>query len=230
MVLPLYLAMTAAEFAVCSSFPQHLAWMACHFSSYGTGLSNLPPKLPEGSMVILNDRTPICGHHPDEILCQLTTLRPNSLLLDFQQPGVDETMTLTQTLVKELSCPVAVSHIYAKELDCPVFLPPVPPDVASDAYFAPWQGREIWLEAAMEGLTYTLTEHGSIASPLLQPPAGGFAETSLSCHYLIEPQEDRVKFHLYRTAEDLHDLLENAKSHGVTKAVGLYQELRDVRI
>ena len=112
MVLPLYLAMTAAEFAVCSSFPQHLAWMACHFSSYGTGLSNLPPKLPEGSMVILNDRTSICGHHPDEILCQLTTLRPNSLLLDFQQPGVDETMTLTQTLVKELSCPVAVSHIY----------------------------------------------------------------------------------------------------------------------
>ena len=229
MVLPLYLAMTGAEFAVCSSFPQNVAWMACHFSSYGTGLSNLPPPLPEGAMVILNDRTPIHGHDPDTILQQLMALRPSCLLLDFQRPGVDTVMELARILAKELPCPVGVSHIYGKELNCPVFLPPVPPDVALEEYLEPWLGREIWLEAALEGITHTLTEEGCATAPLLHSPAEGFREESLHCHYQIIPQDKHVDFHLYRTADDLRSLLENAKTHGVTKAVGLYQELRDIR-
>ncbi len=229
MVLPLYLALTAAEFAVCSSFPQNVAWMACHFSSYGTGLSNLPPKLAEGAMVILNDRTPIHGHDPDTILRQLIDLHPDQLLLDFQRSGVDATFELSRILIKELPCPVAVSHNYAKDLTCPVFLPPIPPDVPLAEYLAPWQGREIWLEAALEGITYTLTEEGCATAPLLHFPAEGFREESLHCHYQIIPQDNRVDFHLYRTADDLRSLLENAKAHGVTKAVGLYQELRDIR-
>lgn len=228
MVLPLYLAVTAAEFAVCSSFPQNLAWMACHFSSYGTGLSNLPPRLPEDAMVILNDRTPIHGHDPDTILRQLTQLRPHCLLLDFQRPEVRETMELTQILAKELPCPVGVSHFYGKDLTCPVFLPPVPPDVAPEEYLAPWQGREIWLEAALEGVTYTLTENGSTTAPLFQPPQDGFLEESLYCHYKIEVNDTNAQIHLYRTPEDLQNLLKKAKNHGITKAVGLYQELQHI--
>ena len=229
MVLPLYLAMTAAEFAVCSSLPQNLAWMACHFSSYGTGLSNLPPCLPEGAMVILNDRTPIDGHNPEEILRQLTQLRPNCLLLDFQRPGADETMALIQILIKELPCPVGVSHIYDKNLTCPVFLPPVPPDVPLEEHLAPWRGREIWLEAALEGITYTLTENGSTAAVLVHPPVDGLEEESLHCHYKIDVNDSNAQIHLYRTPQDLQNLLKDAKTHGVTKAVGLYQELCDHR-
>lgn len=228
MVLPLYLALTAAEFAVCSSFPQNVAWMACHFSSYGTGLSNLPPQLPEGAMVILNDRIPIHGHDPDTILRQLFGLHPECLLLDYQRPGVEAVRELAGILVKELPCPVGVSHIYAKELNCPVFLPPVPPDAALDEYLDPWQDRQIWLEATLEGITYTLTENGSTASPLLHPPQDGFSEESLHCHYKIEATDNIAQIHLYRTPDDLLNLLIDAKNHGITKAVGLYQEFQHI--
>lgn len=230
MVLPLYLALTAAEFAVCSSFPQNMAWMACHFSSYGTGLSNLPPPLPEDAMVILNDRTPIHGHDPDIILRQLTELHPNCLLLDFQHPGVDAVTELTRILVKELPCPVGVSHFYGDGLDCPIFLPPIPPDVALGEYLAPWQGREIWLEAASEGITYTLTENGSTNAPLLLPLRDGLPEESLHCHYKIGVNDNCAQIHLYRTENDLQNLLNDAKNHGVTKAVGLYQELCNFKL
>ena len=230
MVLPLYLALTAAEFAFCSSFPEKLAWMACHFSPYGTALSNLPPKLPESAMVILNDRTPIHGHDPKSILCKLGELKPHLLLLDFQQQEVEETAHLADFLVKNMDCPVGVTHWYGERLDCPVFLPPVPPDVAVSDYLAPWQGREIWLEAALAGITYTVTANGSTAAPLPHPPKDGLADKDLHCHYKIEEYISRVEFYLYRTPEDLQSLLKDAKSHGVTTAVGLYQELGEFKL
>jgi hypothetical protein len=230
MVLPLYLALTAAEFAFCSSFPEKMAWMACHFSPYGTALSNLPPKLPEGSMVILNDRTPIHGHDPAEILCQLKGLEPALLLLDFQRQAVIESEKMVTYLAENMDCPVGVSHWYGDGLDCPVLVPPVPPDVPLGEYLTPWQGREIWLEAALGGLTYTVTEEGSNPSPLLHMPDSGLKDNALHCHYKIEEFQNRVDFHLYRTREDLDYLLQDAKSHGVTTAVGLYQELGNVKL
>jgi hypothetical protein len=230
MVLPLYLALTAAEFAFCSRLPEKMAWMACHFSPYGTGLSNLPPALPGSSMVILNDRTPISGHDPKQILCQLKELNPHLLLLDFQRQEVAETTQLTSILVESMDCPVGVSHFYAHGLDCPVFLPPVPPDVPLEEYLTPWPGREIWLEAALDGLTYTVTEKGCTSDPLLHIPENGLIEPDLCCHYQIAEFENRVEFHLYHTADDLSSLLQKAKSHGVTTAVGLYQELRKIKL
>ena len=56
-------------------------------------------------------------------------------------------------------------------------------------------------------------------------PEKGLVDTALHCHYKIEEFENRIDFHLYRTCEDLRQLLKDAKSHGVTTAVGLYQEL-----
>lgn len=67
MEIPLFLAMTAAEFRIAAEIPAHPAWMACHFSAYGTGISNLPRELPAGAMLMLNDRTPICGHDPEDV-------------------------------------------------------------------------------------------------------------------------------------------------------------------
>ena len=83
MAIPLYLAMTAREFRICKTVPANMAWMACHFSPYGTGLSNLPTSLPPGSMIILNDRTPICGHDPELIAAQLKELLKSCMLPAF---------------------------------------------------------------------------------------------------------------------------------------------------
>ena len=130
MIIPLHLAMTAAECQSASQLPVGCSWMACHFSSYGTGLSNYPETLPENSALILNDRTPPCGHDPELIVRQLTTLveqmSVKCVLLDFQRPDLEENHAISQVLTKTLPCPVGVSLLYAGELTCPVFLPPPP--------------------------------------------------------------------------------------------------------
>lgn len=225
MVLPLYLALTAAEFTACLHLPAHPAWMACHFSPYGTGLCGLPPKLPGNAMVILNDRIPLSGHDPDYILAQLGQVKCGSILLDLQRPGVPEAAALVRAIVEAEARPVGVTPHYCQGLSCPVFLPPVPPDVSLDVYLAPWQGREIWLEAGLDGLCYTVTEQGSRPGPLPRIPDRGLREEALFCHYRVECTQTQAEFSLWRTREDLDALLAEAQAHGVTKAVGLWQEL-----
>lgn len=225
MVLPLYLALTAAEFTACSSLPPHPAWMACHFSPYGTGLCNLPPDLPENAMVILNDRIPPAGHDPQYILDQLAQVKCGCILLDFQRESNLETEKLVRAIVETDKRPVGVTPYYCQGLTCPAFLPPVPPDMTLETYLSPWQNREIWLEAALDGLRYTVTEQGSRPGPLSRIPDRGLRDDALFCRYQIELFEDRAEFSLWRTREDLDALLTAAASHGVTKAVGLWQEL-----
>lgn len=226
-----FLAMTAAEIFAVSQFPSEIGWMACHFSPYGLGLSNLPRQLPPKSLLILDDITPIHGHDPLLIAHQLaqriTTLDCAALLLDFQRPEVEETAALVSVLAQGLPCPVAVSHLYADAGACPVFLPPVPPSVPPEAYFAPWKGREIWLELALDGEEIVLTEEGSSSAPLPHVPMKetDFFDNTLLCHYRCELEADAAKFTLYRTEADLEPLLTEAEKHGVTTAVGLYQEL-----
>lgn len=225
------LAMTAVEFATAGIAVSHPAWMACHFSPYGTGLSNCPTALPKGAMVILNDRTPAHGHDPQLILHQLQTLTEQlncgRVLLDYQRPDSPENAAVAQLLTKELSCPVGVSELYAKELDCPVFLPPPLLHCPLEDYLSPWTGREIWLEVALEGETATVNSQGTVFA-LLPPgeaPEGGHYDETLCCHYLIDVQENQIRFTLFRNKEDLTTLLKNAEKLGVTRAVGLYQEL-----
>ena len=228
MGIPLYLAMTAAEFAHCTEVPAHCAWMACHFSPYGTSLTNLPNRLPKGNMLILNDRTPVHGHDPKQIRQMLgdtvAGLGCSAVLLDMQRPNCPE----TQDIIREaltLPCPVCVSDIYAKELDCPVFLPPLPLTQTPDNYFSPWVGREIWLDVARECVELTVTAEG--CRSCYSNPSGDFPfrEENLCCHYRAELQENCIRFYLRRTKEDLHDLLEQSAAYGVTKGVGLWQEL-----
>ncbi len=230
MAFPFYLAMTAAEIQENRFLPPRLAYMACHFSPYGTGLSNRPKSLPQGSMLILNDRTPIHGHDHKLIAAQLEELAAGShcsgILLDFQRPGCEETATLVRYLAQVLPYPVAVSHLYAEKLACPVFLPPLPPEEPITEYLRPWQGREIWLEAALEGTVITLTAEGAAFNPLsCAPPSEGHADKSLHCHYTIDVADEQAAFTLFRTREDLQGLLAEAESLGVTQAVGLWQEL-----
>ncbi len=226
-----FLAMTAAEIGKCTTLPPVIAWMACHFSPYGTGLSNLPKTLPAGSLLILNDRTPIHRHDPKWIGKQLTDcverFQCAGLLLDFQNPGCVETTELTKHLVKTLSCPVAVSAPYADDLTCPVFLPPLPHHMTLEEYIAPWQSREIWLELALDREIITLTESGAdiAALPSGEVLSDGHWDEALHCHYHIDVSEEAARFTLWRTREDLNGLLAEAEDLGVTTAVGLYQEL-----
>ena len=228
MVLPLYLAMTAAEIRANTDFPPNIGYMACHFSPYGTGLSNCPAHLPEGSMLILNDRTPIHGHDHGLIADQLTELveklKCDSVLLDFQRANVPELSLLAEKLAASLPCPVGISDLYAKDLDCSVLLPPVTPDVPLPQHLAPWQGRDIWLDISAESQEITLTEKGASTVSLprqILPACHG--DSALHCHYRIDVGEN-IRFTLFRTEQDLQDLLAEAKHLGISRAVGLYQE------
>ena len=231
MAIKRYLAMTAAEIGSFAPLPPNIAWMACHFSPYGTGLSCRPQTLPPGSLLMLDDITPIHGHDPkvitEQLLERVEALGSAGVLLDFQRAGDPHTRGLVQALAGAFPCPVAVSEAYAGNLDSPVFLPPPPLHVPLAEYLSPWQGREVWLEMALDGEVITLTEAGAAFGPLAVEDAfeDGHREETLHCHYRIDVEENTVRFTLQRIREDLEELLEEAEALGVTTAVGLYQEL-----
>ena len=225
-----YLAQTAGELQR-SAGEEKRAYMACHFSLYTTGLSNVPTFLPPGSMLILNDQIPICGHDPHRIKDQLAQaierLRCDSLLLDFQRPENEETAQLCYLLSSEMSCPLGISHHYAKGLDCAVFLPPPPLNVPLAEHIKAWKERKIWLEAALEAAEFTITADGCQVTSLPYEPFQQdiFTEENLHCRYRCEVGSDKVRFHLYRTIDQLDALLEEANSLGIEKSIGLYQQL-----
>lgn len=228
MALPLYLAQTQAEFEAGYPQPAHFAWMACHFSPYGTGLCGLPPELPEGAMVILNDRIPPSGLDIPYIIDQLGALSCASFLMDFQREGLPELSALTRAITDAESRPVGVTPPYAPGVDCPVFLPPVPPDTPVEAHLSPWAGREVWLEVSADGLQYRVDPAGARAAPLLRLPSRGQREEALFCHYAIEVSDEQALFSLWRDRQDLEAMLEKAHGLGVTRAVGLWQELGEI--
>ena len=230
MKIPTYLAMTAAEFSACPTLSHHTAWMACHFSSYGTALTNLPKSLPDNALIIVNDRTPICGHNSEQITVQLSELirqlHPQGILLDFQNTQSTELDVLAKNLVSELPCPVCLPEAYAQDLDCPVFVGAPPVYKPLSEHLSPWKGREIWLEAAMEAIQITVVQTGTDAVNIPYPTQkNGFFDDSLFCHYVTEVADDAIRFTLWRAKEDLELLLETAAAFGVTRAVGLWQEL-----
>lgn len=226
-----YLAMTAAEFSCAEKLPENFAYMACHFSCYGTGLSNIPSKLPPDSMVIVNDRTPLQGHDPGQIATQLSDLAENfnasRFLLDFQRPENSETKRLVEILIKELPCGVGVTDYYAENLPCPVFLPPPPPHVPLKEHLKPWSGREVWLEAALAFEKITVKADGSHFEECVMEtlPDNAFTDSTLHCRYSINVSENCATFSLVRDRENLSKLLEEAETLGVSLAVGLYQQL-----
>ena len=221
--------MTAAEFSSKEILPAKIGWMACHFSCYGTGLTNLPTTLPENSMVIVDDYTPPNGHNAQKILQQLTDLAVqfsvSGFLLDFQREGLPKNLEVARAVTDALACPVAVSELYAGELDAPVFLPLLPTDMPLADFTAPWNGREIWLEVGLQTDVFTVTKQGctvtSRADNTLAEPV--FEDQKFFCRYHWELFEETAIFTLQRTKKDLDTLLQNAE--GVQLAVGLYQQL-----
>jgi len=230
MALPRYLAMTAAEI---SAFPPTgpIAYMACQFSPYTEGLTNIPDWLPVGSILMLNDRMPCRGHSPDLAAGQLADaaarLECESVLLDFQRAPEPESEAMVAHIIQALPCPVAVTEGFAKNSTCPVFLSPGPLHLSLAEYLAPWNGREIWLEAALCQEAVSVTTHGAKLTPIFptEQLSGGFYDETLRCCYRTKMAENAVEFTLYDTPESLDKKLELAAELGVSRAVGLWQEL-----
>lgn len=231
MPIPCYLALTGAEFAKITPLPPKSAWMACHFSCYGTGLSNLPGALPDDAMVIVNDRTPVCGHDPHLIAQQLLSLHQKlqvgSFLLDFQRGGDPLTQQIAAVVTEALPCPVAVSEAYAAGLACPVFLSMPPPYISLQTHAQPWQGRPIWLELALETAQLTVTAAGCQVQPLAQTPALApvYADEKLCCKYHTALQDDAAVFTVFRDVSSLDGVLLQAQQLDIRRCVGLYQQL-----
>ena len=235
MVLPLNLAMTPAEIAAASVLPAQIAWMACHFCAGGDGITNIPTALPEGSMLILNDRESCAGHSHDLVARQLRDavrlLRCDCVLLDFQRPPCPEARGMVKTILESLPCPAAVTAPYARDSACPVFLAPCPPHMPLERYLAPWHGRQIWLEAGLCQERITVTKNGTKCTPIFptQPMEGGFYSSRLGCRYTTTVTAECITFTLFDTAETLPKKLEQARRLGITRAVGLYQELEQMK-
>ena len=229
--MPLYLAMTCAEITSCNQMPPQVGWLACHFSLSGPGLSNLPKALPPHSLLILDDSTPFSEHKTDVIIRQLqeciSALDVDAVILDFQRPKERDTENLACILQTELPCPVAAPPDYGKS-NSPLFLPPCPPNQLPKDYLSTFQGREVWLEAALDGMQLSITSKGcSIESmSFVNVPEFPYKDENLHCHYRIDRAKDAVVFSLQRTWDDLQELLEEAGHLGVTRSVGLWQELK----
>lgn len=229
MGLPFYLAMTAWEYQSCSCLPEKPAWMACHFSSYGTALSNIPAEFPKGGLLMVNDRIPPSGHAPEPIARQLLQavekFSVQGVILDFQRPFQQELGQIANEILTLLPCPVAVTQAYCTDWKGAVFLPPVPLGMSAEAYLRKWQGRDIWLEISKTPEQLIVTAEGCSRQPQNQLPGMPvFQEGSLFCHYSTEVQQNRAVFSLWRTDEDLEKMLEQASILGVSGAIGLYQE------
>ena len=226
-----YIAMTAAEFTGAKQLPSRIGWMACHFSQRDNGISNLPGTLPEGSVLILDDSRPPAGHDPALITNQLTEAvqrwKVASVLLDFQDPKNAETTEIAKHLARTLPCPICVAAPYAKDLSCPVLVPAPPPHRPLQDWLAPWEGRQIWLEATLEAERITVTEQGSRVTPMPFMPLEDnfFTEDKLFCRYRIREYADRVEFTIVRNRDHLKKLLAEAEKLGVCHAIGLYQQL-----
>lgn len=220
----LYLAMTAAEFEKDPQPNFPMAWMACHFSAYGDGLSNFPTALPAQSLLILNDRTPIFGHDAALVARQLQQIvekmQCSGVLLDLQRAGAEK----IAERVAALPCPVAATPQYARNLECAVFLPPPPPNVPLEKHMAPWRGREVWLEAATQRQRIRVDAQGNreLAPAVFPCP---HEDASLHCRYGMEICAQYVDFHLSRDDEQLAALLREGEELGIERFVGLYQQL-----
>ena len=227
MALPLYLAMTREEIDS-YPLPAHLAYMACHFSAYGKGLQDVPARLPEGSMLILDDRIPVWDHDPrqvaEELLQAVRRLGCGSLLLDFQRPGNHRTEEILQILSRDVVIPWAVTEHYAVGADCAVLVGAPAPN--KPLRVGRWEGRELWLEVAVETVQYTVTETASTAAQLSQgPDSYPQRDDGLCCSYQVEALEDRAIVTVSRTLEDLQKLMAQAESMGFACGVGLHQQL-----
>lgn len=226
----IYLAFTPAQWDCVGKYGGKAAWMGAKFSPSGSGITGLPTSLPPGSMLMLTDETPMDGHDPQQVADELAraanVLGCERVLLDFQREKRPEYLETIKAVADAVPCPVGISEIYAEELDCPVLLSPPLLWTPLSQHLAKWEGREIWLEAVLEGVKVTVTEAGADYLPWdPEELAQSHIHTGLHLRYWVEQRKTDVLFHLHRDRQQLNALLQEAHALGIQTAVGLYQQL-----
>ncbi len=229
MDIPLYLAMTSAEWENCNPIPKNAAWMACHFSPYSSGLSNVPKNIENSKLLIINDRIPPFHHSPEQIVTQLKEhihhQKPEGVLLDFQQPKNPDIQEIALAIIKNFEHITAVTPTYAKNSQCPVFLPPVPYLQTCENYLKPWAGRSVWLETSFAPQYIKITDTGYWDIPAREMHSGKIHyDKNLCVKYQIKTTDKEIYFCLWRDWEANKNLLNRASLCGVKKSVALYQE------
>ena len=202
MVLPLYLAMSAVEMR---PIP-HPAFLVLEDSQTP----------PAGVLPVITDAFP-----PDrQTLLRLCQGR-DAVLLDFERPPTAQ----VREMIRDLPCPAGAPPGYAHE--GPLFLPPAPLHVPMEEYLSPWKGREIWLEAALQRQVVTVTAEGCTVFPPCTNTdfEGGFYSEKLQCRFRQNFSENQAVFTLFDTPDTLRIKLDRAGELGVTRAIGLFQEL-----
>lgn len=227
MDLQCYIATTAEEMRTLSKLPTHPAWMACHFSPYGTGIINLPRGLPQDSMVILNDRIPPSGHNKSLIADQLNSIQCSCYLLDFQVPGIRETEEIAVFLTERLEKPVAISEAYQHCSKGPMLLNLFPHQSLSTS-IKTLGNRDIWLEVTTDTESLTVSKTDCNWDYLPASDTALFRHTSIRLHsqYEFRIHDDCAKFLLKRDIPQIRSLLKEADRLHIKKAVGLYQQLQ----
>ena len=207
MPIPVFYAMTKEEMQSAAQFPEHLALI-----DFANGT--------EDSLLILTDRK-------SWSLSEIQSIANNhsKILLDFQHPENPENHRIIAEL-ERLGLPYCATGIYAAQYGCAVLLPPVPPTRSLSDHISPWKGRELWLEIALDGQHITLTKDGCTEQyiPHAQHRHGAHNDEKLHCRYFVHTTENAAEFTLWRSKEDIADLLKEAESLGVRLAVGLWQE------
>ncbi len=225
-----YLAATIREME--EFLPKRAAFLSCHFSSSGQGLSNIPQRLPENSLLLLDDSMPVCGHDPAVVVKQLRDLvaqfSVQAVLLDFQGEKDAQLESMARKILQAVPCPVAITERYAKDLGCPVFLSAPPADIAAEKHLSKWLKQGVYLEIAPSKMRIEVTETGCSKMPIPFEDADRLPlrHETLCCHYDVEVFPHKAVFTLGRTKEDLAALAEKAAELGILGVVGLYQELR----
>lgn len=217
-------------FEMAQYMPENLAYMGCHFSHSGPGLTNFPTNLPPGSLLLVDDSIPILDHDPvfatKQLLETVEKFSISAVLLDFQKPPTDKSKEMAATIIRALPCLCAITASYTSYFNCPVFLPPPPLTAVVSDYLKPWLERGIFLELADETLQLTVTADGCTASTFMDPNFHPqHYDERLFCHYRVDVTSNSVIFSLHRTKEALDQLSQAAITMGALGTVGLYQEL-----
>ena len=228
MDFPGFLAITASEMAACWVLPPRIAYMSCHFSPYGRGLSGVPRSLPPGSVLMLTDRTPIAGHDPGLVAQQLEEaarqLACRALVLDLQRES-EEAQAIVDA-VTALPCPVVVTERYAGQRQCAVLV--AAPRLWTPLWEAlsPWKGRTIWLETVCDSALVTVTDQGSRYKAFDGVPTDPQWDHAMQVLHEAQHTDTCALYGLWRTEAQLPAFMEAARKLGVTEFLGLWQQLR----
>ncbi len=235
MSIPFFLAISAQEFPFLSELPSNIAWMSVHFSSYGSGLSNLPHNLPKGSLLILDDQTPWEGHSTEvvcrEIVESLLENQATGLLLDFERPATPETNLLTTALsqcCREIGVMLGAPLSYATD-DAAIFISPLPCQTPPERLYQ--KNRKVWLDVSPGAYLIHIGAQGATGQAADQRsfPDGiypVFTDTELCCSYRSRPNAGGVDILLNHSRESIETMLATLDENAVQLAIGLYREFR----